>query len=57
MDAAIAAVQRHGGSGYSRGVRVERLFRDAKLTRIREGANELHRQAIGRAFREGRGPA
>lgn len=57
MDAATAAVQLHGGSGYSRGVRVERLFRDAKLTQIWEGANELHRQAIGRAFREGRGPA
>ncbi len=51
MDAAQTAVQLFGGYGYCKGVRVERLFRDAKLTQIWEGTNELQRQAIGRAFR------
>jgi alkylation response protein AidB-like acyl-CoA dehydrogenase len=32
-------------------MRVERLFRDAKLTQIWEGTNQLQRQVIGRAFR------
>lgn len=51
MEAATSAVQLHGGAGYCKGVRVERLFRDAKLTQIWEGANEVHRQNVGRAFR------
>ena len=56
MESASAAVQLHGGYGYCKGVRPERLFRDAKLTQIWEGTNQLQRQAIGRAFRErGRG--
>src|SRR5205807_7054201 len=46
-DAAMAittqAVQLQGGYGYMTGSKVERLFRDAKLTQIWEGANELHR--------------
>jgi acyl-CoA dehydrogenase len=61
MDAAQTAVQLFGGYGYCKGVRVERLFRDAKLTQIWEGTNELQRQAIGRSFRSrprsGRGGA
>jgi acyl-CoA dehydrogenase len=51
MDAASTGVQLFGGYGYCKGVRVERLFRDAKLTQIWEGTNQLQRQAIGRAFR------
>ncbi len=54
MDAATTAVQLFGGYGYCKGMRVERLFRDAKLTQIWEGTNQLQRQAIGRAFRERR---
>ena len=50
MDAASAAVQLRGGYGYMSGCRAERLFRDAKLTQIFEGANELHRERVGRAF-------
>jgi alkylation response protein AidB-like acyl-CoA dehydrogenase len=50
MDVAVQAVQLHGGAGYTREHRVERLFRDAKLTQIWEGANEMHRQLIGRSF-------
>jgi alkylation response protein AidB-like acyl-CoA dehydrogenase len=43
-------VQLQGGYGYMTGSKVERLFRDAKLTQIWEGANELHRARIGRSF-------
>jgi len=50
MDAASAAVQLRGGYGYMSGCRAERLFRDAKLTQIFEGANELHRERVGRSF-------
>jgi alkylation response protein AidB-like acyl-CoA dehydrogenase len=44
------AVQMHGGYGYIRDFRVERLMRDAKLTQIWEGTNQVHRQLIGRSF-------
>jgi acyl-CoA dehydrogenase len=54
METATAAVQLFGGYGYCKGVRVERLFRDAKLTQIWEGTNELQRQTIGRAFAQRR---
>jgi alkylation response protein AidB-like acyl-CoA dehydrogenase len=44
------AVQMHGGYGYCRDFRVERLMRDAKITQIWEGTNQVHRQLIGRSF-------
>ena len=44
------AVQLHGGYGYCRDYRVERLMRDAKITQIWEGTNQIHRQLIGRSF-------
>jgi acyl-CoA dehydrogenase len=50
MSVAMNAVQLQGGYGYMSGSKVERLFRDAKLTQIWEGANELHRSRIGRSF-------
>ena len=40
----------HGGYGYIRDYRVERLMRDAKITQIWEGTNQVHRQLIGRSF-------
>ncbi len=46
------AVQMHGGYGYCMDYRVERLMRDAKITQIWEGTNQVHRQLIGRSFRE-----
>lgn len=52
MGMAAKAVQMHGGYGYSRDYRVERLMRDAKVTQIREGTNEVHRQLTGRSFIE-----
>lgn len=45
-------VQTHGGYGYCADYRAERLMRDAKITQIWEGANEIHRQLIGRSFIE-----
>ena len=44
------AVQLFGGYGYCKDYRVERLMRDAKITQIWEGTNQVHRQLIGRSF-------
>ena len=44
------AVQLHGGYGYCKDYRVERLMRDAKITQIWEGTNQVHRQLVGRSF-------
>jgi alkylation response protein AidB-like acyl-CoA dehydrogenase len=44
------AVQLLGGYGYCKDFRVERLMRDAKITQIWEGTNQVHRQLIGRSF-------
>ena len=53
-DAAVAhtanAVQIHGGMGYIRGVEVERLYRDAKVTQIYEGTNQIQRLIIARGL-------
>lgn len=46
------AVQFHGGYGYCADYRAERLMRDAKITQIWEGTNQVHRQLIGRSFIE-----
>jgi alkylation response protein AidB-like acyl-CoA dehydrogenase len=50
MRMSTEAVQMHGGYGYCREYRVERLMRDAKVTQIWEGTNQIHRQFIGRSF-------
>jgi alkylation response protein AidB-like acyl-CoA dehydrogenase len=50
MRIATDAVQLHGGYGYCKDYRVERLMRDAKITQIWEGTNQIHRQVIGRSF-------
>ena len=44
------AVQMLGGYGYCKPQRVERLIRDAKITQIWEGTNQVHRQLIGKSF-------
>ncbi len=49
-----AMVQLHGGYGYSREYPIERLYRDARVTRIYEGANEIQRQLIARMMLRGR---
>ena len=42
------AIQIFGGSGYIRGYEVERLYRDAKITQIYEGTNQIQRMIIAR---------
>ena len=42
------AVQVLGGNGYTRDYPVERFFRDAKVTQIFEGTNQIQRMVIGR---------
>jgi alkylation response protein AidB-like acyl-CoA dehydrogenase len=48
MFCAHAAVQIHGGMGYSKELPVERYFRDAKITEIYEGTSEIQRVVIAR---------
>ena len=50
MRMSTEAVQLLGGYGYCKDYRVERLMRDAKITQIWEGTNQIHRQLIGRSF-------
>ncbi|MGD0073195.1 MAG: acyl-CoA dehydrogenase [Candidatus Binataceae bacterium] len=46
MKSAIEAVQIHGGYGYTKEFKVERYFRDAKITEIYEGTSEIQRMVI-----------
>lgn len=60
-DTAVArtadAVQVFGGSGYIQGFEVERLYRDAKITQIYEGTNQIQRMIIARELiKHGAGP-
>jgi acyl-CoA dehydrogenase len=52
MRIATDAVQLHGGYGYIKDNRVERLMRDAKICQIWEGTKQIHQQYIGRSFIE-----
>jgi len=50
----IKAVQIHGGYGYIKGAKVERLMRDAKIAEIYEGTSEAQRMVIsGNVIRGG----
>ena len=55
-DAAMAvttdAVQLHGGYGYLEDYPVERMMRDAKITQIWEGTNQIQRLLIAKAVYE-----
>lgn len=40
------ALQIHGGAGFIKGIPVEKMYRDAKITTIYEGTNEIQRVVI-----------
>ena len=44
------AIQIHGGYGYVSDFPVERIYRDARVCQIYEGASDIQRLVIGRAF-------
>ena len=50
VEAAIKAVQIHGGYGYTKEYTVERLFRDSKITEIYEGTSEIQRLVIANSL-------
>ena len=45
-----AAIQIHGGCGYTDETAVERIARDVRITQIYEGANDIQRLVIGRSI-------
>ncbi len=56
------ALQIFGGTGYLKGMEVERMYRDAKITTIYEGTNEIQRvviasQILGKAGKADAAPA
>ncbi len=50
MKVTTDAVQLLGGYGYTRDYPVERMMRDAKITQIYEGTNQIQRIVMGRAL-------
>lgn len=48
MQVTTDAVQLFGGAGYTKEFPVERMMRDAKVTQIYEGTNQIQRMVIGR---------
>jgi len=50
MKVTTDAVQLHGGYGYSREYPVERMMRDAKITQIYEGTNQIQRVIISKSL-------
>jgi len=47
----VEAVQILGGYGFVKEYPVERMMRDAKITQIYEGTNEIQRLVIARTLR------
>ncbi|MGZ6779141.1 MAG: acyl-CoA dehydrogenase family protein, partial [Mycobacterium sp.] len=50
MKVTTDAVQVFGGAGYTRDYRVERYMREAKITQIFEGTNQIQRLVIARGL-------
>ena len=48
MEVTTNAVQLFGGAGYTRDFPVERMMRDAKITQIYEGTNQVCRMVMAR---------
>ncbi|HWO61392.1 MAG TPA: acyl-CoA dehydrogenase family protein [Umezawaea sp.] len=53
MEVTTDAVQLFGGAGYTRDFPVERMMRDAKITQIYEGTNQIQRVVMSRALLKG----
>ena len=53
MEVTTNAVQLFGGAGYTRDFPVERMMRDAKITQIYEGTNQIQRMVMARALLKG----
>lgn len=53
MSVTTDAVQLFGGAGYTRDFPVERMMRDAKITQIYEGTNQIQRQVMARSLLKG----
>ena len=41
-------IQLFGGAGYSKDLPLERIYRDARVTRIYDGTSEIHRMLVAR---------
>jgi alkylation response protein AidB-like acyl-CoA dehydrogenase len=50
MQVAVDAVQLFGGAGYTTDFPVERYMRDAKITQIYEGTNQIQRVVMARSL-------
>jgi alkylation response protein AidB-like acyl-CoA dehydrogenase len=50
MQVTVDAIQVFGGHGYMREYPIEKYMRDAKITQIYEGTNQIQRDEIGRAL-------
>jgi len=55
MKVTVDAVQILGGAGYMRDYPVEKMMRDAKITQIYEGTNEVLRETIALELRKRKG--
>ncbi len=53
VEVSDAAIQVHGGYGYTRDYHVERHYRDAKITELYEGTSEIQRLIIARRLLRG----
>lgn len=54
MEVTTNAVQLFGGFGYTRDYPVERMMRDAKVTQIYEGTNQIQRMVVARELLNGK---
>ena len=48
MNVTVDCVQLHGGYGYTREFPVERMMRDAKITQIYEGTNQIQKMVVAK---------